>query len=211
MRFLLLHSFLFLSIFINAQDQKAKTILDNLNEAYSSKHSIEISFDLTIKFPEEEAMTYDSHVIQSDKMFVFTNSEHEYYGNKDGIWVYVRAQNEVQINDFDEEEADDYFITPLDLLSQYESGGYLYNIVDERDKELDIEFIPKDEFSDYSKFRITVAPKTNELNQVLAFGKDGSRVSIKIKDVQRGKHYDAAIFQFDKSKYPGVIVEDLRL
>lgn len=193
------------------QSKKAKRLLDRISEHYTTAKSMEVTFDLIINYPEEEPKTYPSVVIQKGKKFVFRNSEQEYFGNGDDIWIYIPAQNEVQINDFDEDEAEDYFITPLDLLNQYQGGEYEYDIVAERNSDLDIEFKPIDEFSDYSKFRLTILKKDESIQLITAFGKDGSQVVLKINKVVQGRKYDDKIFEFDPAKYPGVRVEDLRL
>ena len=196
---------------VQAQDKKAKRILDNLSDRYTALASIEIDFDLTIQYPEEEKVTYPSSVIQQDNKFVFKNSEHEYYGTGEDIWVYIADQNEVQINDFEEEESDDYFITPLDLLNQYKKDKFKYHISSDKGITKELEFVPTDEFADYSKFRITVDSKKLEINHIIGFGKDGAVVTIDISKVLENKSYPESIFIFDKSKYPGVRIEDLRL
>ncbi len=211
MRLIFIITLLSSSLLLSAQDKKAKKILDKLSESYTSSKSIEVIFDLIILYPDEEPTTYSSSVIQKGKKFVFRNSEHEYYGNGEDIWIYIPSKNEVQINDFEEDEAEDYFITPLDLLNQYKSGKYEYSIAEERKNDLDLEFKPFDEFADYSKFRITVLSKTNEITSIVAFGKDGSRLTLNITNVLKDKIYDDKIFKFDKSKNPGVRIEDLRL
>ena len=211
MRVLMFIGLLLISSALSAQSRKAKKILDKLSETYTQSKSIAVEFDLIVKFPEEDPTSYSSVVIQKGNKFLFQNSEQEYYGNGDDIWIYLPAQNEVQINDYDEEESEDYFITPLDLLNQYKSGKYDYQITDDRKGETDIEFMPLDEFNDYSKFRITVTDKQMEIAKILAFGKDGSLMTLDIRNINRDKEYDDQIFEFDRTKYPGVRIEDLRL
>lgn len=55
-----------------------------------------------------------------------------------------------------------------------------------------------------------VDKKTNEVANIKAFGKDGSRFTLQVNQLTPNKNYDAAYFAFDKSKYPGYHVEDLR-
>jgi len=156
-------------------------------------------------------MTYPSSVKQSGKKFLFKNSEQEYYGNGDDIWVYIPAHNEVQINDFEEDELEDYFITPLDLLTQYKKGNYAYQIADDHGSTVDIELKPNDEYSDYSKLRVTIVKKSNEIKVVKVFGKDASTFTLAIQSVVRNMEMPDSLFVFDKSLHPGVHIEDLRL
>ncbi len=212
MRFLLtICSILLIAGSAVSQDRKAKKILDKLSSRYTSLSSISIDFDLTIQYPDEEAFTYPSSVIQQGDKFVFTNDEHEYYGNGEEIWIYIADQNEVQINDFEEDESEDYFITPMDLLNQYKNDQFKYRMYNEQGNTKTIEFIPTDDFADYSKFRITVNEKKSEISYIEGFGKDGSKIDVDISKVVENQTYADSLFEFDKSKYPGVRVEDLRL
>jgi len=200
-----------ISIGLGAQDKEARKILDKVAKSYESATTISVDFDLTIKYPDDEPMTYPSSVKQSGKKFLFKNSEQEYYGNGDDIWVYIPAHNEVQINDFEEDELEDYFITPLDLLTQYKNGNYAYQIADDHGSTVDIELKPNDEYSDYSKLRVTIVKKSNEIKVVKVFGKDASTFTLAIQSVVRNMEMPDSLFVFDKSLHPGVHIEDLRL
>ena len=195
----------------NAQDKSAQKVLDKLSAYYTGLASISIDFDMIVTYPEDDPVTYASTVLQWGNKFFFKNSEYEYYGNGDDIWIYDFSRNEVQINDFEEDEAEDYFITPLDLLNQYKSDNYEYQTAVEGREHTEIEFKPLDEFSDYSKFLIHVNKKKNEVDKIVAFGKDASRVTIEIKGHKENPSVSDQMFEFDKSKYPGVLIEDLRL
>ena len=67
-----------------------------------------------------------------------------------------------------------------------------------------------DDFEDYSKLRITIDTKGNNLTKVIAFGKDGTRITLENIDVTQGVKVVAADFEFNASAYPDVHVEDLR-
>lgn len=211
MRALLLILFVVQAVAGFGQDKKATKILDRLNSNYSKAQTLTITFDLKITYPEEQPIVLPSRVVQKGRKFVFKNKDQEYYGNGDDIWVYLPERNEVQINDFDEEEADDYFITPLDLLNQYSNGEYEYQLVNSTKTSAEVEFKPIDEFSDYSKFRINIDTKANEVIDIIGFGKDGSRADITITSLKRDLDYSDAFFEFDAAAHPGIHIEDLRL
>ena len=195
---------------LHAQDKKATKILDKLSKKYAADQSIQVDFDLIIAFPEEEPSTLPSTVLQEGNKFVFKNEAQEYYGNGEAVWIYLIDRNEVQINDFDEEEAEDYFVTPLDLLKKYKSGTYDYLITNKTKTTAEIELKSNDDFEDYSKLRITIDTKANSLTNVIAFGKDGTRITLKNINVTQGVKVAAADFEFDATAYPDVHVEDLR-
>lgn len=200
-----------LHVGLQAQDKKAAKILDKISASYDEATSITLNFDVTIKYPDEEPLLYPSTVIEADGKWIFRNKEQEIYQDGSDIWVYIPSQNEVQINDYDPEEADDYFVSPINILKQYKEGGHKYQISHKDKQKTSIELVPKDEFSDYAKIRITTDNKTSEINAVEVFSKDGTLVSVEIKDLKTDLSYPSDFFDFDASRYPDLIVEDLRL
>ncbi|MBL0119025.1 MAG: hypothetical protein IPP89_08590 [Saprospiraceae bacterium] len=65
--------------------------------------------------------------------------------------------------------------------------------------------------TEYSKARITVNKPTGELIAMEIFNKDGSRHTLNVSKTTFGKPGSATVFTFNKAKYPGYNVEDLRV
>ena len=202
-----------LTVGIQAQDKKATKVLDKLSEKYGSVASVAIDFNLTVDYPEQEPVTMASSVIQSGERWVFKNEQQELYNDGEAIWMFLPDRNEVQINDYEGEGEDEegYFVSPLGILKQYKGDTYEYRISAKDGWHTEIEFKPNDEFSDYAKFRLSIDTKKNEITEVVAFGKDGSKATIVITDVNLSPQISDQLFIFDVSKYPDVIVEDLRM
>ena len=58
---------------------------------------------------------------------------------------------------------------------------------------------------------ITLDIKKNELRNIKAFSRDGSRYTLLIEKLTPNKTFGAETFKFDATKYPGVEMEDLRV
>ncbi len=202
---------MFLGISVSGQDKKAAKILDKVTQAYDAATSITIDFDIIMKFPEEDAITYVSKVVESKGKWYFENEEQKIYQDGKDIWVYIPSKNEVQINDYDPAESEDYFVSPVSIIRQYKDGGHKYQISEKTSTTTFIELIPTDEFSDYAKIRLMITNSSHEVKQVEVFNKDGSVAAVVVKNITTDKPYDASFFDFDVSKYPDIIVEDLRL
>ena len=202
---------MFLGISVSGQDKKAAKILDKVTQAYDAATSITIDFDVIMKFPEEDAITYVSKVVESKGKWYFENEEQKIYQDGKDIWVYIPSKNEVQINDYDPAESEDYFVSPVSIIRQYKDGGHKYQISEKTSTTTFIELIPTDEFSDYAKIRLMITNSSHEVKQVEVFNKDGSVAAVVVKNITTDKPYDASFFDFDVSKYPDIIVEDLRL
>ena len=74
-----------------------------------------------------------------------------------------------------------------------------------------IEVKPTDRGSSpYSKFRIAVDKKNNQIVSMFTVNRDGSRFKLSISKFITTKTIAESKFTFDKANYPGVHVEDLR-
>jgi len=197
--------------FAVGQDKQAKKVLDQVTEEYDSYQSIEVALKMTVAFPDEEVQQADVTIVQQGDKFVFAHPDQTMYCDGTDLWVYIPSQNEVQINDYEIDEESDYMISPKDLLKQYKSGKYDYQLLNKTKTTAEIEFKPLDRDSEYSKYLITLDTKLNRISNVIAFGKDGSRVTLALTSLQHDREYAASYFNFDKEKYPNVIIEDLRL
>lgn len=213
MKYFLIIATMVLTLGIQAQDKKATKVLDKLSEKYDAVESIAINFDLTIDYPDREPMSMASSVIQAGDRWVFKNKQQELYNDGLAIWMFLPERNEVQINDYDKEEEGEegYLVSPLGILKQYKGDTYKYRITAKDGWNTDIEFKPTDEFSDYAKFRLSIDTKKNEIIEVVAFGKDASKATIVITDIDLSPQISDELFIFDASKHPDVIIEDLRM
>lgn len=118
-------------------------------------------------------------------------------------WVYLKKNNEVQINDADpaNAEGENGFMTPKELLRRYEKGDFLYTLSDkvtEGGRVLtQIEFKPKDRNSEYSRIRVSIDESTNTDCSIKAFAKDGGRYTFAIAKLTPNKKFAASHFTLD--------------
>ena len=198
----------------NDSDPAATRLLDKLKVEYDSYSSMEVDFDLLMEFPGQPAENQKGKVIQQGEMYFLELDERAIYANGEYVWMHIKKNNEVQINDADMgEEAN--MLSPKDMLKLYESGEFVYAIVAEPlldgKKVTQIEFKPLDRDSEFSKMALYIDKATKKMAQMKVFSKDGSKYTLKINDITPNKKYDLAVFGFDESKFPGIYVEDLRI
>lgn len=195
-------------------DVEATTILDKMKKEYDSYSTVEIAFTLDIEIPEQAKETQKGNIIQSKEKYQVKLDDQAIYCNGEAIWVHLKDNNEVQINDFEEDGTSD-IMSPKDILKVYESGEYEYAITNEQRENGEyiqqIEFKPLDRDSEYSKMRLTLVKKTRALRRIKIFAKDGSRFTMTVDKLTPNLDYPASTFVFDADKYPGIYVEDLRL
>ena len=181
-------------------DPEAKKILDKIRKKYEAFKTVEAAFSLTIEVPGQPKEVQKGTISQE--------------GDKFRLEMYLKKNNEVQINNADP-GADNGFMTPKELLKRYQKGDFLYAVTDKISEGgklmTQIEFKPKDKKSEYSKMRLSIDEKAGSIQSIKAFGKDGSRYSFVISRLSSNKTFAAGTFSFDSKKYPGVRVEDLRM
>lgn len=225
MRFLLF-IFLFAATVIHAQsppapappeksDPEAKKILDKARKKHEAHKTVEAAFSLTIELPGQPKEIQKGTITQDGIKFRLEMDQQTIVSDGKTTWVYLKKNNEVQINDFDPNDTENGFFTPRDLLKRYEKGDFLYAVTDKVTEGgvvfTHIEFKPKDRNSEHAKLRVSIDEKTSSIQSIKAFNKDGSRYTFLITRLSPNKTFAGGHFSFDKSKYPGVKVEDLRM
>ncbi|MCE7926646.1 MAG: outer membrane lipoprotein carrier protein LolA [Haliscomenobacteraceae bacterium CHB4] len=196
-------------------DPEAKKILDKIRKKYEAYKSLEAAFALTIEVPGQKQEVQKGSVAQEGDKFRLEMDQQVIVSDGKTTWVYLKKNNEVQINDADPKDTENGFLTPKDLLKRYQKGDYLYALTDKTTENgklvTHIEFKPKDKKSEYSKLRVSVDEKAGAIQSVKAFGKDSARYTFSINKMTPNKQFAADYFTFDAKKYPGVKVEDLRM
>lgn len=195
-------------------DPETKAILDKVRNKYKSYSSLEASFTLEIEVPEQPRDIQKGTLAQQGDKYKLEFPSQTIISNGAYIWLILEKNKEVQINDVPDEDEDDSILSPQTMLTFYDKGDFVYLLVNEfmegKRAVQQIEFKPLDEYSDYSKLRLTVDKKTADVVRIKAFAKDGARYTIKIDKLTPNKIFAPSHFTFDKSKYPGFYIEDLR-
>lgn len=195
-------------------DPAAKKVLDRVRKKYEGYKTFEAGFSLTIEVPGQPKELQKGTVGQQGPKFRLDMDQQIIVSDGKTNWVYLKKNNEIQINEADP-ESDNGFLTPKDLLHRYEKGDFLYAITDkiaEKGRVLtQIEFKPKDKKSEYSKIRVSIDEKAGTIESIKAFAKDGSRYTFEITRMTPEKPFGTDYFQLDPKKFPGVHVEDLRM
>lgn len=195
-------------------DPNAKRILDKLKKDYDSFKSIELSFTLELELPGQPKEIQKGLVAQQGNKYMIRLDQQEIYCDGKLLWVYLKKNNEVQINNFNSNDTEG-IITPQDMMQLYSKGQFVYAVTGEGTENNQqvtfIEFKPLDANSEYSKFRLAVNTKLNKMVSLKVFSKDGSRYHLIVNEFTPNKKFENGYFVFNMSKYKGIRVEDLRI
>lgn len=195
-------------------DPKAKAIMEKVRKKYEGYKSMEASFTLEIQFPEQPKEVQKGKVARQGDKYRFELGNISAISDGKTLWSIMDNNKEVQVYNVPEEDEDDSILSPQSLFTFYKNGKFAYILVNEYSKSgkvvQEIEFKPLDRDFEYSKLRMTIDKSTAEVVNAMAFGKDGSRYTFTINQLTPNKTFAANHFTFDKAKFPGYHVEDLR-
>ncbi|MEM9991547.1 MAG: outer membrane lipoprotein carrier protein LolA [Bacteroidota bacterium] len=193
-------------------DPQATAILDKLRSKYENLKAVQASFSLIIEIPEQAKEVQKGTLAQAGDQFRLTLNDQTFISDGKTIWLHLKNNNEVQIMDATENSGE--FLSPRDLMQIYEQENFVYaltNQLQEGNKLIEqIEFKPLDDNSDYSKLRLSVDKRKNEIVRIKAFGKDGARYTMRIDQWNANTNFPANHFTFDTKAFPDIYVEDLR-
>jgi outer membrane lipoprotein-sorting protein len=193
------------------QDPKAGKILDQMSAKYQAMKGFKATFTQTLENDAakvKDNMTGDITV--SGQKFRLKLSGQEIINNGQTMWTYMKDENEVNISDYEPEEGE---ISPAQIYTLYKKG-YKYTYVQESKEAGEavdiIELSPEDKNNPVFKVRLSVSKADQSLKSWKMFKKNGSRTTVTIRKFQPNPPIDATTFNFDKTKYKGVKVIDLR-
>lgn len=195
-------------------DVKAKALLDKVKKQYDSYSALESNFKVEYKLaeqPKPEVMS--GKIYQQGDNFRAEMGKDFVIGNGKIIWQ--KAENVVQIKSASSKDADD-LMTPKSLMRMYEKKEFTFGITGESaegwsKKATIVTGKPNKKSSEFTKIVIAIDQATSHIVSVTAFGRDQSRSKVTLEPPVLNQKYNASMFVFDKSKYPGVKIQDLRV
>lgn len=189
-----------------AQDQKAKSILDQLSKKTKSYTSIEAKFTNTFSstvtdINEKQSGTLflkdDSYRLEMEAQTIICDGETN--------WIYLEDEEEVNITEIDDEENE---LNPSKIFTIYENG-YKYKFVKEDNKNYQIDLFPN-ESGPFLKVELFIDKTKMQISSFTMIDKQGSQYKYDIDSFITNKEMSNDFFVFKTADYPNVDVIDLR-
>lgn len=197
---------------INAQfDPKAEELLNAVSKKYEAIKSYKADF--TYELENQQAKVNDKftgEILVKGNKYTLKMGSQEVINNGTTVWTYMKEENEVNISDYAPEEDE---ISPTKIHLMYKKGfkymlsedetlkGIIYNVV---------ELIPENKKKPFFKIKIWISKKDKSILKWKIFEKNGNRYLYSINKFQPNAKLEDNQFAFDKSKYAGIEVIDLR-
>lgn len=204
---------LFIASLAFAQNSnESKRILDKAHDAYIASNGIKLSFKLTVT--EANGTTYQpqsGEAIIKGNMFKLSTEAMDTWFDGKTQWVLMKDIDEVNISNPTSEEIAS--ISPTALLSMYKTG---YTLTAPTSKTVNgksayiINMTPTLANKNFKAVSVAIDKKTNSLLQVNLTMNNGMKNKIDISNYNANYKFADSEFVFDKSKYKGVEIVDLR-
>ena len=135
----------------------------------------------------------------------------EIYNNGKEVYTYVKETNEVNVTDYN--PADEADFSPSKIYSIYKKG-YKYLFKEELKQGAQVfevvELSPTAKSGSVAKIQITVNKNDKSIKSWKIWDKKGKTTLFRVDKFVPNFQATDAMFTFDKTKYPGVEVVDLR-
>ncbi|MBD0333548.1 MAG: outer membrane lipoprotein carrier protein LolA [Chitinophagaceae bacterium] len=202
-------------IALNAQvksDPEAKKILDAVSAKFRTFKSPQATFTYRIENAQGKALsTKKGMVIMRGNKYRVSMPGLEIFSDGRTSWNYDKSANEVTVSGVESSSA---AMTPQKVLTNFYDKDFLYKLNGEKKQAgktvQEIEMTPTDKTRPFHKVYVWIDKAAKTIYSAKFLEKSGNRYSYTIDSLKPNAAVSDALFVFDKRKFPGVEVVDLR-
>jgi outer membrane lipoprotein-sorting protein len=212
MRTTLLPVLLLASALPAQDDPKSKAIVDRLMAQAKGWESFEAEFTSRLENTRDKLDVKQSGTMRvKGKRFHLVLDKNLIINDGKVLWTYNKEANEVTLSDPAEMDQE---LDPSALITQFEKG-FKSQFVEERTENgvavQVVKLFPLEPAKKpYHTVVLTVDKAKTEPRNIRILYKDGNTVTYELKRFAANPALSDALFAFDKAKYPGVEVNDMR-
>lgn len=210
-KFLLIALLLFFSLSIQAQDKKAKELLDQVTAKVKSYSTIVIDFKYSLNNAKEN--------INQDSKGNVTMKGNQYVLNFMGVTKIFDGKKTYTIVPEDEEitiskvnEKDDNAITPSKMLTFFNTG-YKYNmdiLQNVKGRKIQyIKLVPTSSKDQRKEVLLGIDIQTKHIYNLIEVGKKGTKTTLTVNSFKTNQPLSKNQFTFAESKYPNYYINKL--
>jgi outer membrane lipoprotein-sorting protein len=210
-KFLLLTTLLLLSFSIQAQDKKAKELLDQVSAKVKSYSSIVIDFKYSLNNAKEN-INQDSkgNVILKGNQYVlnFMGVTKIFDGKK--TYTIVPEDEEITISKFNDN--DENAVTPSKMLTFFNSGyKYSMDIVQNiKGRKIQyVKLVPLNTKDQRKEILLGIDVQTKHIYNLIEIGKKGTKTTLTVNSFKTNQPLSKNQFTFVESKYPNYYINKL--
>jgi outer membrane lipoprotein-sorting protein len=210
-KYILITALLFFSFFAQAQDKKAKDLLDQVTAKVKSYNSIIIDFKYSLNNAKEN--------INQDSKGNVTMKGNQYVLNFmgvtkifDGVKTYTIVPEDEEITISKVNEKDDNAITPSKMLTFFNTG-YRYSmdiLQDVKGRKIQyIKLVPTSGKDQRKEVLLGIDVQTKHIYNLIETGKKGTKTTLTVNSFKTNQPLSKNQFTFTQSKYPNYYINKL--
>lgn len=193
-------------------DPEAKKILDAVSTRFKTFPSPQASFTYQVENAQGKALsTKKGTVVMKGSKFKVSMDGMEIFSDGKTVWNYDKSANEVTVNNLNEGGS---AMTPQKIFTNFYDRDFFYKLNGNKTTAgktvQEIELTPTDKTRPYYKVYVWVDKASNNIYSARFLEKSGGRYSYTVNSLKPSSSVTDTEFVFNKSKYPGVEVVDLR-
>jgi len=197
---------------LGTNDPNAKKILDGVSARFKTFKAIKSTFTFVAEGANGKIQgSKTGTVYMKGNKYRVTITGQEIFCDGLNIWTYDKAANEVTITQLDNSGSS---ITPQKLFTNFYDKDFLYKLNGEKKagaKTLqEIELTPTDKTRNFHKVYLQVDKASQTIASTKILEKSGNKFTYTVNAFNGNTNVADNLFVFDKAKYPGVEVIDLR-
>jgi outer membrane lipoprotein-sorting protein len=193
-------------------DPAAKKILDAVSAKFKTFKSVQATFTFKNEDNKGELLGTKKGTVymKGNKYRVAINGQ-EIFCDGTNIWTYDKSTNEVTITRLDPSSGG---ITPQKLFTNFYDKDFLSKLNGEKtdNKKIvqEIEMTPVDKTRTFHKVYLLIDKANKTIYSTRVLDKTGNVFIYTVNTMNTKTNLSDSMFVFDKTKYPGVEVIDLR-
>ena len=193
-------------------DPEAKQVLDAVSAKFKTFTTVQAGFAYKVENGSGKALSTKTGTVKmKGNKYRVSFSGQEIFSDGKTIWNYDKSANEVTVNDVDESAGG---LTPQKLFTNFYDKDFLYLLNGEKKvagKTLqEIEMTPTDKSKAFHKVYLQVDKSAKTIYSTKVLENGGNKYTYTVSSMKTNTPISDNQFVFDKSKYPGVEVVDLR-
>lgn len=208
---LLLVAATFVSFSAQAQDAKAKAVLDKVSAKFKSMSSLKANFALNMNDAKGKSKgTKGGTFLMKGNKYRVNMSGQQIICDGKSVWTYLPANKEVQVTSFDPNAQS---ISPAKLFSGSYNNEYKSAYAGEKTiggRKVDVIDMTPVSAKSFKKVTLYVDKTTTMITGGIMYDKSGGSYGYTISGVTPNAKVSDTDFTFDAKKNPGVEVIDLR-
>ena len=202
-----------LAVAVNAQnvDGGANDLLKKVSLQYQKYNTMQFHYTLKTTKDDKTLGVSEGDFYLKGSKYKTTFAGQQFFCDGTSIWSYDKGTNEVSIYEYDPDD-DQNLMNPQRILKDWSTHFRAKFIRDEFTNNVQysiVDLTPKTAQS-YYRIRVYIVKTSLKIAKIAVYEKDNTVYTYSIEQFKSDIPLDDKLFVFDKTKYPGVEVNDMR-